>query len=95
MNKEKLGPKVYGFWHYDKFPYVLGATGRVIREGHAEGCFHADGYGGAAFANPKIVSLKKGKEIKQKLDALEGLHNAVTDGIFSSFMRARSKIIRL
>jgi hypothetical protein len=65
-----LGPKVFGFWSYDRFPYLLGAPGRLILSAPGKyrvGCFVADGYDGAAFANPVTTTLKNGRELWKRL----------------------------
>lgn len=86
------GPKKFGFWPYDQFPYVLGATGRVIEgDSHRAGMFEADGYGGAAFAKPTVFAdVEQGREIKRQLDELEAEYNATMKTIKEAFhIRAR------
>lgn len=89
--KETLGPKVFGFWGYDLFPFVLGAPGHIIttvpRGRFRDQCFIADGYGGAAFANPVTMSIKEGKIMKANLDRLEVAYRGVKDAVQKEFRR--------
>lgn len=67
------GPLKFAFWPYDRFPFVLGATGRVIEgDSHRAGCFAADGYQGTAFRGATVLAdVGKGRQIKEQLEELE------------------------
>lgn len=87
--------ELYGFWNYDHFPYVLGAPGRLVGpedKGHyqaqdyRQGCFLAEGYGGAAFRNPITMPLDKGLEIQAKLDDIKKNYETARDALHKAFL---------
>lgn len=66
--KTKHSPRVFGFWGYDKFPYVLGAPGHIILHGeYRRGCFEAEGYGGAAFSGAITMPVAEGEKLWRDL----------------------------
>lgn len=94
--------RVYGFWHYDLFPYVLGAPGRLIDEGdkgryqeldYRQGCFLAEGYGGAAFSNPITMPLEKGSAIRSELETIRAEYEAASDALKAGFMKRVRKLL--
>lgn len=88
-NTERLaGPLKFGFWPYDaRFPYVLGATGRVIEgDSHRAGTFEADGYGGASFSKATVFAdVEHAREIKRQLDELAAEYEAVMKSIKEAY----------
>lgn len=60
---------LFGFWKYDGFPYILGGT---IIEMNSSGYIQTKEYGPGHWFNPiKILPLKEGKELLNKLEELE------------------------
>mgnify|MGYP001564615327 CR=1 FL=1 len=64
--KEK--DKKFAFWKYDLFPYILGGEIKLIKD---NGWVEIKGYDGFCFRQIKIVSLKEGLEIYNKLEELK------------------------
>lgn len=84
--------KLFGFWHYDKFPYLLGAPGRVLEKpASVAGWFEPDGYGGHAF-QVVTMPLKEGREVKRNLEVLEHQYNLATEALRLGF-EARLKAL--
>lgn len=98
-NGETLGPKVYGFWRYDRFPFILGAPGRVIQKvdkgNYRMGNFVADGYGGAAFKDPVTMPLKEGKAIAHRLELLKKDHDEVMASLETHYKTMVDQILKL
>jgi len=66
-----MNEKLYAFWSYDKFPYVLGGT---VTKMHDDGTVETKEYGqGSCFTPIKIVPFKAGIIIKQDLDKKQEL----------------------
>lgn len=63
-----MNQKLFAFWEYSSYPYVLGAE---IENMLPDGFINAKGYGGYSFKPIKILPLKEGKELKVKLDNLK------------------------
>lgn len=59
--------KLYAFWDYSSFPYILGAPISDINE---KGSVYVDSYM-SWFRPRKIVPLSTGLKLKQKLDKIE------------------------
>jgi len=58
--------KVFAFWRYDLYPYVLGSEGKILSDGN----FKADGYGGSTFRRDAIISvmpIEQGRQVQEKL----------------------------
>lgn len=65
MAKKSIG---YAFWKYDLFPYHLGAEYTEMLDGQR---VNIPSYGPNASIKPKFVmSVKDGRELAQKLEAL-------------------------
>ena len=60
--------KLFAFWRYDQFPYVLGAEIEYIND---DGFVRAKGFGGMMFRPIKIVPIAAGEQINAKLKKLE------------------------
>jgi len=60
--------KLYAFWRYDHFPYVLGGE---ITQILPDGSVETFGYGKGFYFQPfKIVPVAEGRKIQAKLDEL-------------------------
>lgn len=66
-----MNEKLYAFWSYDQFPYVLGGT---VTKMFDDGTVETKEYGqGSRFTPIKIVPLKAGMIIQQDLDKKQKL----------------------
>lgn len=66
-----MNEKLYAFWRYDQFPYVLGGT---VTKMFDNGTVETKEYGrGSCFTPIKIVPLKAGMIIKRDLDKKQEL----------------------
>ena len=59
--------KLFAFWKYDQFPYLLGAPVSKINE---KGMWHAPNYQ-MWFRPQKLLPIKQGEELKEKLEKLD------------------------
>lgn len=59
--------KLYAFWRYDRFPFVLGGEVLGIDD---EGFVHVRGYDGMRFRPLKIVTAAAGERINESLESL-------------------------
>lgn len=60
--------RLYAFWKYDGYPYILGAE---VIQFFENGSVECVGYAGYAFKPVKILPLKQGAILKEKLRQLE------------------------
>ena len=60
--------KLFAFWRYDQFPFVLGAEVEDIDD---DGWVKAKGYDGMKFKPIKIVPAEVGEQISSLLKKLE------------------------
>lgn len=66
--------KLYAFWKYDLFPYLLGGEVEDMRD---DGRVQVKGYGpGFWFKPTRLVPVKMGKALKQKLDKITADYEA-------------------
>lgn len=70
--------KLYAFWKYDQFPYVLGgeATKAIKDSVSGKVYYQIKGYDGMQFLPLKVVDLSVGLKIQKKLDDLQIRRNA-------------------
>lgn len=81
-SKSKKSKKLFAFWHYDQFPYLLGATGTL----GDDGWFQPDSYGGHQFWPDKVFhNVEEGKAVHVKLKALTFERRQVMDALESGF----------
>jgi len=65
--------RLYAFWKYDHFPYVLGGE---VTKMLPDGAVETVGYGkGFSFTPFKIVPLEEGKKIVAQLQSLKDAKN--------------------
>lgn len=65
--------KLFAFWKYDLFPYILGAP---VIELMSNGRVKVEGYQGVTFNPIKLLPLLPGKELYIKIKYLESKYNA-------------------
>lgn len=83
--------KLYAFWKYDLFPYVLG--GEVV-EMRDDGRVLVKGYGPGFWFKPiRLVPVKTGKAIKKKLDEIEARHNKAQKKLKDEAMAEVTKVL--
>ena len=74
LEKEKTrrdlkSAKLYAFWRYDKYPYVVGGTITVMRE---NGWVECKEYGPGHCFKPLIVlPVEAGRALRKQLDSLD------------------------
>jgi hypothetical protein len=73
--------KLFAFWRYDLFPYVLGAPFEKMDD---KGRVFAEGYNGC-FIPLKILPLEPGKALKNKLNGLRDLEKAAHKKVDKDF----------
>lgn len=73
-----MNPKLYAFWRYDYFPYVLGGTVTKIND---DSTVSIKEYGNARFAPLKIVPFKAGMVIQQDLDKKKELRRISLEAV--------------
>jgi hypothetical protein len=75
--------KLYAFWSYDQFPYVLSGTVTKIND---DSSVETEEYGsGYCFTPVKIVPLKAGLIIKQELDEMKETRRQKLDALREKF----------
>lgn len=79
-----MNKKLYAFWKYDCYPYLLGAPVVEFRD---DGFITAEGYRGCRFKPIKILPLEAGKALKAKLDALEQEYNEQQRALHETFRK--------
>lgn len=87
--------KLYAFWHYDTFPFVLGSPVRTGSEMRDDGRVQVDGYGGAWFLPFKLLPVKKGKEVHEQLKALEAEYEKALASLKVDFEARREEILSI
>lgn len=75
--------RLFAFWHYDLFPYVLGAE---VTKFVSDGLVQAKGYQTYCFKPLRVVLLDEGTELWSKLSALREEHRRAIDDINQSFL---------
>lgn len=80
---------LFAFWRYDAFPYVLGAE---ILEMGDDGFVSARGFTGMRFKPIKILPLKAGVFLKQKLDELRTAERAAHQEVDTKFRKELEKL---
>lgn len=65
--------KLFAFWKYDIYPYVLGA---YVIAFHDDGSVEVDGYQGMRFLPIKILPYVAGEKLWTHLKELQTQHNA-------------------
>jgi hypothetical protein len=87
----KCEPKVVALWHYDLFPYMLGAKGSFTDFGD----FYANSYG-STFSRKSIVAvytLERGEEVLKELKQLESDYLAEIKAVNLSFEGKVKKLV--
>jgi hypothetical protein len=74
--------KMFAFWRYDQFPYILGAEVVKMRD---NGMVETTGYQGFLFKPIKILPRKAGEALHEKLKALTSEHRAAMDKLNEDF----------
>lgn len=64
---------MYAVWSYDLYPFIL--CGKVTGEPDESGRVKVDGYPGFKFMPIKLVSDKRGKEVKIAIDEASKIFN--------------------
>jgi len=84
--------KLYAFWKYDLFSYILGGIVTEIENERVE----TEEYGkGNCFIYSKILNLKEGLQIQKKLNELKTRYINVEIELKKNFMKERNKIIKI
>lgn len=84
--------KLYAFWKYGLFPYILGGIVTKIENETVE----TKEYGkGNRFIYSKITNLKEGLQIQKKLDELTAKYINAEVELRTNFMTERNKIIKM
>ena len=85
--------KLYAFWKYDLFPFVLGGTVTDIR---SNGSVETEGYGQGFYFKPfMIVPNEDGKVIMAKLRNLQDEYRIAQVKLNNEFMNRRNAIIKV
>lgn len=64
-----MDAKLYAFWKYDSFPFVLGGpVKRINQYGNVE----PENYPGMTFSPIRLLPLEDGLKLKETFDSLEG-----------------------
>lgn len=85
--------KQFAFWKYDLFPFLLGGEVTKMRE---DGKVETKEYGRNTYFVPvKILPLKDGKAINERLRELEREYKRSLEAVRSDFMAQRNKIIKV
>lgn len=84
--------KRFAFWRYDQFPYCLGAE---IDKVEKNNIVEPPNYGGYRFKAFKIMDYEKGKELKEKLEALKEERQSVIDTLEKGYESRLKELIRI
>lgn len=85
--------RLYAFWKYDLFPFVLGGE---ITSMTSDGKVETVGYGKGYYFNPfKIVPLTEGKRIAKELEILRAEHQKATAKFNQEFNARVASIITI
>lgn len=76
--------KLYAFWKYDRFPYLLGG---LIVDFKDDGFVTVEGYRGMKFKPIKILPFDAGKALQAKLDALEQAYDKQQRSLHEDFRK--------
>lgn len=82
--------KIYAFWKYDLFPFVLGGEVTQMKEGAVETVEYGKG---SWFMYIKVFPLKEGRAIKKQLDALCERYYKDKKALSEKFLAERNTII--
>lgn len=83
--------KLFAFWRYDQFPYVLCGPIMDMRD---DGCVTVDGYGkGYWFAPFKILPEESGRELRAKLTQLEDDYKIAMDKLHQENVAKLKKLL--
>lgn len=63
--------KLFAFWRYDQYPYILGAPVLEMRD---DGFIKPEGYGGYCFKPIKLLPLEAGKKLYKTIEQLKKQH---------------------
>ena len=75
--------KLYAFWKYDLFPYLL--HGEVTEGPDDQGRIQADGYGSALFSPLIMLPYPAGEELGIKLDHLRADYDQQVKAVDDKF----------
>lgn len=79
--------KMFAFWKYDSFPYILG--GEMLRM-EEDGLVQVKGFQGYRFKPIKLLPIKAGAALLAKLKALTAEHKTEMNALNEDFrVRAR------
>jgi hypothetical protein len=79
-----MEPKLFAFWRYDTFPYVLGAEITKMKDG---GQVQPVGYGGGYVVPIKILPLAAGKSLWDRLKQLQSNYDGEQSRLKTSFVK--------
>lgn len=88
--ESKKNQKLYAFWEYDKFPYVLGAE---IQETLGNGKILTKKYPGFSFKPKKILPCKEGRAKHKKLEDLSREYKNELDNLHKKYCEKANSII--
>lgn len=86
----ETGKPLYAFWKYDQFPFFLGGE---VAEVLPDGSVRIVGYGGYSFVPVKLLPLKQGLDLHQKLADLKRDFRTEEALLVGTYMQKRSRII--
>jgi hypothetical protein len=85
--------KLFAFWRYDAYPFVLGGEITKMRE---DGAVEVQGFGSGFWFHPfKIVPLAEGERIKRELESLERALKAEIKKLQVEFLLRRDAVIQV
>ena len=76
--------KLYAFWRYDRYPFVLGGPIMKIGDG---GEVYPEGYEGCRFKPIKILPLDAGVRLHQQIRALADRYNVELEKMQASWRK--------
>lgn len=82
--------RLYAFWRYDLFPYILG--GEVVSMTDA-GLVKIKEYGGSAFRPVLILPYDAGIEIHEKLRLLDDRYRKALRELNAGFLREAQELV--
>jgi hypothetical protein len=88
-----LTQRLYAFWKYDQFPFVLGGEVTAMQ---SDGSVETVGYGKGYWFTPfKIVPLADGRKIAKELERLRAEYRQAQATLAKEFVDKRNQVITI
>ena len=83
--------KLYAFWKYDLFPFMLGdSVDEVVEKGHVK----VDNYSGSTFKPFAFLNYNNGRDLNFLLKQLEYDYKVAQQNLLMDFVGQRNELLK-